>query len=99
MGSWREEAETLFFNGKKSITEIEAITGVSRKSLSGHLRGCPGYEAERRARKEAHAAARYQYKREWDRKNRCTFSMTPTPESLRQEHEQAVRELSAERYH
>lgn len=99
MGSWKQEAERLFFDSKMSIVDIETAIGVSRKSISGHLRSHPDYDRERQDRKAANAEARTEYKRKWDRQHRCTIPMSPTAESIRREHELAVRELSAERYH
>ncbi len=95
---WKGRAEALFFVEKKSIVDIENEIGVSRKSISAHLRSCPEYEMERNRRKVANAANRTEYKRDWDRKNR-PFSPGPvTQDTIRREHEMAVAILSREKY-
>lgn len=96
---WREKARSLFFDGGKSIGEIEKELQVSRKSLSGFLRGCPGYQKEREKRKQEHADRRREYKREWDRQHRPFSAGAVTGETLRREHDLAAIELSRERYH
>ena len=95
---WKGRAEALFFVEKKSIVDIENEIGVSRKSISAHLRPCPEYEMERNRRKVANAANRTEHKRDWDRKNR-PFSPGPvTQDTIRREHEMAVAILSREKY-
>lgn len=82
----------------KSIVDIEDEIGVSRKSISAHLRSRPAYDLERNRRKAANAESRTEYKREWDRKNR-PFSPGPvTQDTIRREHEMAVAILSREKY-
>lgn len=93
------EGEEPFFDGGKSIGEIEKELQVSRKSLSGFLRGCPGYQKEREKRKQEHADRRREYKREWDRQHRPFSAGAVTGETLRREHDLAAIELSRERYH
>lgn len=95
---WREKARSLFFDGKKTIVEIEKELQVSRRSLSGFLQGCPGYQKERERRKQEHAALRPHYQREWDRRNRSFLAGAVTGETLRREHDLAAMELSRERY-
>lgn len=95
---WREKAQGLFFNGRKSIAEIEKELKVSRRSLSGFLKNCPGYREERERRKQENAARRPAYQREWDRKHRPFSAGAVTGETIRREHELAVLELSRERY-
>lgn len=95
---WKERAAALFFDGKKSIVEIEKETGVSRKSVSGFLRQCEGYREERERRKAANAAGRPEYKREWDRKNRSFSAGGVTAETMRREHDVAAMVLSREKY-
>lgn len=96
---WKQRAEALFYVGKKSILEIETKLGVSRKSISGHLRNTEGYEQERSRRKEENAAKRKNYQRDWDRRNRGCFSAGPvTADTIRREHDVAVLILSREKY-
>lgn len=99
MGSgWRKKAEGLFFHEGKSIVEMEKELKISRKTLSGFLRGCPGYQEERERRKQEHEALRPAYKREWDRKHRPFSAGAVTGETMRREHDLAALELSRERY-
>lgn len=98
--SWRERAEALFYDGGKSIAEIAVETGVSRRSISGHLRNTDGYLMERQRRKEANEKERKEYKREWDRKNRSAAFTGGriTAETIRREHDVAAVILSREKY-
>lgn len=93
---WKEQAADLFFNCRKSFVEIEKLTGVSRKTLSGYLRQQPGYDDERQGRKAANAASRKEYKRNWDQTCRCMGGVTS--ETIRQEHDMAALILSREKY-
>ena len=95
---WREKARSLFFDGRKSIVEIEKELQVSRRSLSGFLQGCTGYGEERERRKQEHAARRTKYQREWDRQHRSFCAGVVTGDTLRREHDLAAVELSRERY-
>lgn len=101
MQDWKGQAEALFYLQKKSIREISEATGVSRKSISGHLTRTPGYEAERSRRKQEHAAGRKDYKREWDREHRSAaacYGGPVTAETIRREHDVAALVLSREKY-
>lgn len=98
VSGWRKKAESLFFDDKKSIVEIEKELKISRKTLSGFLKGCPGYREERERRKREHEAMRPAYKREWDRKHRPFSAGAVTGETMRREHDLAALELSRERY-
>ncbi len=95
---WREKAGSLFFDGRKSIAEIEKELQVSRRSVSGFLRSCPGYQKERERRRQEHAVRRKEYQREWDRKHRPFSAGAVTGETVRREHDLAALELSRERY-
>ena len=99
-GSWKQRAQALFYDGGKSIEEIAKETGVSRKSISGHLRSTAGYLKERMRRKEDNAKSRQEYKREWDRKNRSAVFTggKVTAETIRREHDVAAVILSREKY-
>ena len=94
---WRAAAREQFFKEHKSIGEIARITGISRQSLSGFLKGLPGYKNERDQRKERNAFARKEYKREKNREYRAMGAITA--ETIRREHNVAALILSREKYH
>lgn len=96
---WREAAESLFFVEKKSIVEIAAEIGISRRSLSAYLHSRPGYAAERQRRKTENAEKRKAYQQEWDRTHRPGGRYDAiTGETMRREHELAAMILSREKY-
>jgi hypothetical protein len=98
VSNWKKQAEALFFTDHLGITAIATIIRKSRKSVSEHINGCDGYEAEMEFRREGSAEKRKEYRRQWDRANRSGRYTTVTAESLRNEHETAVRILSKERF-
>lgn len=98
--SWQDKAEAYYRDGLM-IVDIEALLGVSRKSISAHLRGLPDYEKIREERKKEACRERRKYKAEKQRGYRqagCPVGGV-TAETIRREHELAVMELSRERYH
>lgn len=97
---WRKRAEAFFYLEKKSIREIAELTGMSRKSISGHLCGTSGYQAERERRKREHAESRKAYQREWDRTHRSAdcYGGAVTAETIQREHDVAAMILSREKY-
>lgn len=97
--NWKEAAESLFFHEKKSITEIAAEIGISRRSISDHLRTLPGYAAERQRRKAENAEKRRAYQQAWDRTHRSGGRYDAiTGETMRREHDLAALILSREKY-
>lgn len=103
MGSaagWQNKAEEYYRDGLM-IVDIEALLGVSRKSISAYLKGLPDYEKIREGRKLETARKRRQDKTKRQREYRLRDSSiyTVTPETMRREHELAVMELSREKYH
>jgi len=97
--SWKNQAETLFFIEKKQIKEISSLTNVSIRSISKHLNTLPHYAKEVERRKATNQDRR-EYFRKNKRKNRASKShLAITGESLRREHEQAVRVLSSEKFY
>lgn len=95
---WKEDAASYFFNEGRSINDISDMTGISRQSISGYLKSLPDYQTERERRKAKNREARKKYKREKNREYRSSLPMAPTAESIRHEHEMAVRILSQEKY-
>lgn len=103
MGSgndWRKKAKEYYQDGLK-ITDIEALLGISRKSISKYLQSLPDYGQIKEMRKKESDKKRREYKTNKQRAYRkqpfCAY--TVTGESMRREHELAVMELSRERYH
>ncbi|MBQ7974593.1 MAG: helix-turn-helix domain-containing protein [Clostridia bacterium] len=93
MAQWRETAFELFFSEHLKIIQIADIVGVSRQTVSSYLKECADFEKEVEWRKRQHADTRRYKKMIFMRDSRTEAAV------LRREHEQAVRELSAERYH
>lgn len=98
--SWQDKAEEYYRDGLK-ITDIEALLGVSRKTVSVYLKKLPDYEKIRAERKKALGMKRRQYKTEKQRTYRRESNSiyAVTHETVRREHELAVMELSREKYH
>lgn len=96
---WKGQAEALFFIEHMSVNDICVILQKTRKYVSAHLQNCEDYEKEKEFRKSLNAGKRKEYKREWDRNNRRTFYPgNVTADTMRREHDVAVRVLSSERY-
>lgn len=99
MSNWKERAKALFLVEKLNISQTADIVGVSRQTVSKHIKSLPEYEAEAVRRKEQSRMDRATYKNAWQRKRRNTISHEITGDTLRREHEQAAIELSREKYH
>ena len=103
MGSknnWKEKAREYYSDGLK-ITDIEALLGVSRKSISTYLKSLSDYEQIKdKRRKESDKRRReYKTKKQKDYRSQKFSAGAITTESIRREHELAVMELSREKYH
>lgn len=96
--TWQEQAEALFFIEHLGINEIAKIVKRHRNSVSAHLNNCPDYEKETEYRKIKSKEARREYQRNWVRQSRSERYQQITGDSLKQEHEMAVRILSSEKY-
>ncbi len=92
MDIWKKTAERLYFWEHLKIYEVAERVGKSRQAVSEHLHSCPAWDAEQERRKKDSARRRKIGKLKWDRSNRAVEG------AIKREHEQAVRELSAERY-
>jgi len=95
---WRHQAEVSFFSEGKTIVKTAQQLGVSARSVSAYLNSLPHYPAEVERRKEANRN-RTDYYREHKRAKRKSLEVPITGESLRQEHETAVRILSREKFY
>lgn len=98
--TWKEQAEALFFVDHLSIKDICNLVNKTRKYVLLVLKASTNYDydKERDWRKEQSRKKRKEYKRQWDRDNR-DYSSRVTGDTLRQEHEQAVKILSHEKYY
>lgn len=102
---WQPQAEALFFMGHNLINDIAVSLGKSRETISRYLCKHPDYQKERVYRKERSADKRMQYQRAWDAANRSASARVTaedrygevTAETIRIEHDIAVRILSRER--
>lgn len=95
---WKKDAADCFFQSHMSIEDIAAYTGVSRQSISAHLKTLPGFLEEKERRKNVNREKRLQYKREKNREYRASVGEI-TPETIRREHDVAALILSREIYH
>lgn len=99
MNDWKAEVRRHYFINQLNIIQAAELVGKSRKSVSKYLASLNCFEMEKERRKSSNAVRRKDYKREWDRKHRVTINYKVTGDTLRREHEQAVMELSRERYY
>ncbi|MEE1517270.1 MAG: helix-turn-helix domain-containing protein [Lachnospiraceae bacterium] len=99
MQDWKERAKALFLVEKVNISQIADVVGVTRQTVSKHIKSLPEYEDEVARRKKQSRIDRVAYKNAWQRNKRNTISHEITGDTLRREHEQAVIELSREKYH
>lgn len=99
MKTWKELAHSYYFESHMPINDIAAAAGVSRQSISAYLKGCKGFEQEKRKRREESSTRRRIYKKEKNREYQSAARMAVTAESIRREHDLAALELSRERYH
>ena len=96
--NWKQRAEALFFIEGKNITEISKLIGVSVRSISKHFNKLPAYHYEKRQRNIADLNRR-EYFREYKREKRAAaVDYTINKYTMRNEHENAVRILSRERF-
>lgn len=93
MCNWQEKAETLFFCEHLKIGVIAEMVGKTRQTVSAYLHNLPEWNDEKLRRSEESKQRRKMGQLKWDRSNRAAEG------AIRREHEQAVRELSAERYY
>lgn len=101
MPEWKKEAENYFFRHHLKMGEIAELTGVSRQSISGYLKRCPGYGKETEYRKAENRIRRRAYKTQKQRAYReeASVAIEVTGESLRREHDIAAMILSREKYY
>lgn len=97
--NWKEKSERYFKDGLH-ISDIAALLGVSRQSISAYLKGLPDYAGIKEQRRQDNRKRRRAYKTEKQRIYRAEgVTMAVTPETIRREHELAAIELSREKYH
>lgn len=93
MKAWKQSAYALFFDEHKTIIDIAEAVGKTRQTVSAYLTDCPGFDKEIEFRRTRNAENRRYKKMIFMRDSRTEAAV------LKREHEQAVKELSAERYH
>ncbi len=98
MEEWKAQAFALFFIEHMNINTIAEIVKRRRETVSRHLCGCEGYKAEMAFRKVQSKEQRKDYQDNWDKENRPERYRHINGETLRAEHELAVRILSKERF-
>ncbi len=89
---WQQLAHSVYYDDHLSILTAAEIAGVSRQTASQYLKSLPEWKKEQVYRRDYAEKKKKESKRRWDFHNRIGIN-------LKREHEQAVRELSAERYH
>ena len=99
MQDWKERAKALFLVEKVNISQIADVVGVTRQTVSKYIKSLPEYEDEATRRKQQSRIDRAVYKNIWQKNKRNTISHGVTGDTLKREHEQAVIELSREKYH
>ena len=98
MESWKERAERLFFEKGLRIGVVSEKVGISRQSVSNHLKCQPGFEAEIIRRKNVNKVKRKEYQRKWDKENRSGRYTSVSQDTMRREHDIAALILSHEKY-
>ncbi|OQB15725.1 MAG: hypothetical protein BWY15_00438 [Firmicutes bacterium ADurb.Bin193] len=89
---WKEKAQELYAKGEK-VNRIAEAVGVSRRTLSDYFKTLPG--SVKAQREVAKKAARREYQRQWDHKERVrdiTYAL------VKRQHEIDVKVLLAERF-
>lgn len=93
---WKEKTKELYFIEHKKITEISALLGKTRKTISTFLSTQQGFEEEKGRRKAANQDKRAEYKKDWEKKRNKSNLVEGA--LLRRQHEIDVRVLSSEKY-
>ncbi|MBQ7794784.1 MAG: hypothetical protein IJ366_09760 [Clostridia bacterium] len=90
---WKKEAHKLYFEKGLNISKTAEAVGRTRQTVAAYLKSCPEWEADKIKRGAESKKRRKAGQLRWDRSNRTAY------EVIKREHAQAVRELSAEKYH
>lgn len=89
---WKKQSEKLYFGEHLKIGVVAGRVGKTRQTVSEYLHSLPQWDEEQSLRKEQSRKRRKLGQLKWDRSNRAVLG------AMKREHEQAVRELSAEKY-
>ncbi len=92
---WQDQVKDLYFKEHLKITDIANKLGITRKTISTYLSGCPGFKEEKERRKIENKAKRPEYKKNWDKENRGLVEAA----RLKRQHEIDVAVLSSEKYY
>ncbi len=98
MEGWQKQASALFFDEHLGIGVIAGIVRRTRETVSRYIHDCEGYDAEIAFRKAQSQERRKAQQTDWDRNNRPERYRCVSGDTMRQEHELAVRILSRERH-
>ncbi len=96
MCNWKNEAEKLFFNEHKKITDIAKQLDMTRKTISEYLQTLSGFTDEKERRKADNQEKRSEYKRTWEQTHRGSYKEDEAA-MLKRQHNIDVAVLSYER--
>ncbi len=96
---WKQCVFEMYFGKHMEIVDISRAVGRSRQHVSRYLRQFTQFAVEKEWRKKQNRIKRNESKKQWDREHRKRFTVPAVDsESLRREHDEAVRVLSHEKY-
>lgn len=95
---WKQKAYQMYFEEHKKINEIADKVGITRQQVAKYLKSFSLFDIEKENRKKASLERHKESKREYDRTKRQRYSVV-NAETIKREHEEAVRCLSREKYH
>ncbi len=98
MEEWKTQASALFFIDHLNIKTIAEVVMRKRETVSRYLNGCEGYGKEMAFRKIQSRKRRRDYQANWDKANRPERYRCVSGDTIRAEHETAVKILSKERF-
>lgn len=95
---WKQKAYQMYFEKHMKINEIANEVGITRQQIAKYLKSFSLFEIEKENRKKASLERHKESKKKYDREKRQRYSVI-NDETVRAEHEEAVRCLSREKYH
>ncbi len=98
MEEWKTQASALFFIEHLPVNTVADIVNRRRETVSRYLCGREGYGDEMAFRKAQSRERRKTYQQDWDKANRPERYRYISGDTLRTEHELAVKILSKERF-
>ncbi len=96
---WKQRAFEMYYGKHMDIVDISKAVGISRQHVSKYLQEFTQFRVEKEWRKKQNCIKRHENKKQWDRERRKRFTVPAVDsESVRREHEEAVRVLSHDKY-